>query len=80
LKGIATLPEYRGRGVASALLLRGILDARSRCFKTFWLESTPDAVGLYRRFGFCDVEVLKMDVTVDGKEQTIEFIAMKRTN
>ncbi len=52
LYGLATLPEYRGHGVATALMVRAIFDASALGFPTAVLQAPPGAVSLYRRLGF----------------------------
>jgi ribosomal-protein-alanine N-acetyltransferase len=54
---IATAPEARRRGIAAALLARGLErlqeDGVRRCFLEVRADNLP-AVALYRRFGFCE--------------------------
>ncbi len=52
LYGLATLAEYRGRGVGSTLMVRAISDAGALGFRTAVLQAPPGAVRLYRRLGF----------------------------
>lgn len=52
LYGLGTLPEYRGHGVATALLVRAVFDAGALGFRTAVLQAPPGAGGLYRRLGF----------------------------
>ncbi len=55
IKRMFTLPEYRGQGVASRLLVALEERARSKGFRECWLETgmkQVDAVALYRKNGY----------------------------
>lgn len=54
---IALLPEWRGRGLGSALM-RGLIEAAAAAGKavTIHVEKFNPALGLYRRLGFREVE------------------------
>lgn len=52
LYGLATLPEYRGRGVATNIMVHAISEAKQLGFRTAVLQAPPGAVSLYRRLGF----------------------------
>lgn len=63
---VITASEHRGKGLASALVTRLIAEARAKSIPELWLY-TPDQQGLYRRFGWQDVEqrnIADEDVTV----------------
>jgi GNAT superfamily N-acetyltransferase len=49
-----TLPAYRRRGIASELLRRTVLEARSRAVSALMLQSTDDGRSIYERSGFVD--------------------------
>lgn len=54
---IALLPEWRGRGVGTALLRDVLAEAdRERVDVTLYVELSNRAWGLYRRLGFVEVE------------------------
>ncbi|WP_433057386.1 GNAT family N-acetyltransferase [Dactylosporangium sp. CS-033363] len=59
LKRMYVAPEYRGRGVAKALL-RAVEDvARSAGRTRMWLETgtaQPEAIGLYERCGYARID------------------------
>jgi len=55
LADVFVKPEYRGRGVATALIQRVEAEARSAGINELYLY-TPDAAGLYRRLGWNTVE------------------------
>ncbi len=62
LKSMRTHPEYLRRGVARALLLRLIAEARSRAITRLSLETGSGpafepALALYRRHGFTEGEI-----------------------
>ncbi|MGE3796192.1 MAG: GNAT family N-acetyltransferase, partial [Thermomicrobiales bacterium] len=52
LSWIATLPEYRGRGIATKLVERLVATSDSRGYPELQLASQAQAVGLYAQFGF----------------------------
>jgi ribosomal protein S18 acetylase RimI-like enzyme len=50
--GVGTLPEARRRGIASAVTLRALLDARARGYRVAMLQSSALGYNVYRRLGF----------------------------
>ncbi len=50
--GVTTLPEFRGRGIGSAMTLSPLIDARNQGYAIGVLFSSEMAVGIYRRLGF----------------------------
>jgi GNAT superfamily N-acetyltransferase len=66
LASVFVLPEWRGRGIASALIRRVEEEAAASGFRQFYLY-TPDQQTLYRRLGWQDHEALSYrgeDVTI----------------
>ena len=57
---VATLPEARGRGLASVLLAHALADARERGNTTTTLEATQLGRGLYERLGYRPLGVVQM--------------------
>ncbi|GGO73036.1 GNAT family N-acetyltransferase [Bowmanella pacifica] len=51
LRKFATLPEYQGRGIGSAVLKEAISRARHLGLTRFWCDARQSASELYRRFG-----------------------------
>lgn len=51
LRGMATTPEVRGRGVGAALLRRGMAHAVSLGGEVFWCNARVTAQGFYERLG-----------------------------
>jgi GNAT superfamily N-acetyltransferase len=49
---VATLPQARGHGLATAICLTALREARQRGHHTAVLHSTPMAVKIYRQLGF----------------------------
>jgi predicted GNAT family acetyltransferase len=52
ISAVATRPESRGRGLATAITRRVLEDSRDRGFVTASLQATAAAEGLYHRLGF----------------------------
>lgn len=50
--GIATVPEARRRGIARAMVLRAIHEARQEGYRIVVLSPTDMSEGIYRRLGF----------------------------
>lgn len=55
VKHVSTLPAYRRRGIASALTVRTLEDARSMGCRYAALTSSPEGYPVYRRLGFEEV-------------------------
>lgn len=49
---VATLPEVRGRGLATRLLAHTLLEARADGALTTTLEASPDGAPVYERMGY----------------------------
>lgn len=58
--GVATLPDSRGRGIASWLLLRALAGARERGALTASLQATRAGAPIYERLGFADFGFIEM--------------------
>ena len=56
---VYTAPEYRGRGLASALLRRIIRDARELDLGNLWLLASREGKAVYKRLGFEDERPFK---------------------
>lgn len=68
--GMSCLPECRGVGLGTALLVRGLQWARSVGVRKLTLEvfATNDrAIGLYRKMGFAEEARLKGQYLIDGE-------------
>ena len=52
---VATRPDARGAGLASAALSATLAQARSRGVRTASLQATPMGLGVYRRLGFVPI-------------------------
>lgn len=52
LYNIATRPEYRGRGIGSAMTVQPLVDARAAGHQTAILQASADGQSLYARLGF----------------------------
>jgi len=53
---VATVPEHRRRGYATALVARAVSDARAAGASWSWLQASDAAAGLYERVGFTLLE------------------------
>lgn len=66
LRGMATLPEYEGKGYGRLALLHCIDHARKYGGQRIWCNARENALGFYQRMDF---EVLGGPYSVDGKHQ-----------
>jgi GNAT superfamily N-acetyltransferase len=57
---VGTIPEARGRGLASRLLLRALADARERGCRTTTLQATRAGHPVYTRLGYRDLGRIQM--------------------
>jgi GNAT superfamily N-acetyltransferase len=64
LRGMATLPELRGRGLGAAVLQSCLLHVASRGATILWCNARTGALGYYLKLGF----------TTEGEEFEIEGI------
>ncbi|KAJ5152732.1 uncharacterized protein N7482_009210 [Penicillium canariense] len=78
LQVLATLPEYRGYGIGSALLKEGLDEGMNSGLTDFWLEASNDGHDLYEKFGFQDVEPIPVDLAKYGGEGMARLRAMRR--
>ena len=71
LRKYATLPEYQGQGVGTAVLEAIFVHLRQRPLTCFWCDARESAIGFYRRFGMqvegerfykSDVPYVKMSI------------------
>lgn len=58
--GVATPPEYRGRGIASWLMLRALAEGREQGALTASLQATKAGAPIYERLGFADFGFIEM--------------------
>jgi GNAT superfamily N-acetyltransferase len=49
---VYTVPDFRGRGIGSALVATAIAEARELGLRRLYLQPTEDSRGLYERAGF----------------------------
>lgn len=61
---MALLPEWRGKGVGSALMEHLLEYARSQCYALIELNAQTQAVQFYRRFGFAGMGEVFMDAGI----------------
>lgn len=60
IEWVATRPDARGRGLATALLAQALLDSRERGSTTSTLEATRAGAPIYRRLGYRPLGALQM--------------------
>lgn len=79
LRTMAVLPEFSRRGIGAGLLQRCLKHADARGLKA-WVEASPVGLGLYRKFGWEEVERLEIPLEEwGGKEgQRITMTYMLR--
>lgn len=79
LQVLATLPEYCGKGVGSALLQQGLSTGRGLGLNDYWIDASADGHDLYAKFGFVDTEPVILDVEKYGGVGTICIMGMRKT-
>jgi ribosomal protein S18 acetylase RimI-like enzyme len=57
---VATRPEARGRGLATALMRQALAEARQRGLETTSLQATQMGRDIYARLGYRDLGVIQM--------------------
>jgi GNAT superfamily N-acetyltransferase len=57
---VATLPEHRGKGLASAIVAQLLSAARERGMRTGTLQASRAGAPVYERLGFADVGFIEM--------------------
>ncbi|KAF7715441.1 Uncharacterized protein PECH_007137 [Penicillium ucsense] len=78
LQVLATLPEYRGFGMGSALVKIGLDEGMKMGLKVFWLEASADGYPLYQKFGFEVVEPYSFDLTKYGGDGPVQVRVMQK--
>jgi GNAT superfamily N-acetyltransferase len=76
LAATGTSSNWRKQGAASMLLQQGLLIADRNGLPSY-VEGTPSAMKLYRKFGFADVEHIKLDCS-PWKEGEFFNVCMRR--
>ncbi|KAJ5261270.1 hypothetical protein N7478_011865 [Penicillium angulare] len=76
LEILGTLPEYRGYGIASALMKVGLDQAKKEGLNQFWIYASIDAEGLYRKYGFKEIDAVRRDITKYGGVGNSNIIGM----
>jgi len=77
--GIAVLPEFRGRGIGTALLREALQRARAFGFTRIELAyraGNARVAALYERFGFVREGVQRNAVRVDGAYEDLVCMAL----
>jgi len=49
---VATIPDYRGKGIGTTVTLAPLMDAKKRGYEIAWLESSEMGENCYKRIGF----------------------------
>jgi ribosomal protein S18 acetylase RimI-like enzyme len=60
ITGVATLPEYQGRGLATRLMAVALGRAQARGMTSTSLQASPSGTGVYARLGYRDLGRLPM--------------------
>lgn len=58
--GVATVPGYRGKGLAAAIVARMLTEARERGMRTGTLQASAAGSPVYQRLGFSDVGFIEL--------------------
>ena len=70
---MAVLPEWRGRGVGSALLVAALTEARGRRQRRVELSAQSRAVPFYERHGFSAIGDEYLDAGIPHRTMTLEL-------
>ena len=63
LSSLATWPEHRGHGYATAVTRYFVDEARMRGCREIRLNTSPEGAGIYRRLGFgYEVDAMRLDL------------------
>jgi GNAT superfamily N-acetyltransferase len=57
---VGTMPDARGRGVATGLMRQALLEARERGCETTSLQATAMGRPVYRRLGYRELGAIEM--------------------
>lgn len=57
VRGVYTLPEYRGKGICTQLMMNLVECGRKRGLTEIQLDSTEDGYSIYKKIGFKDAEL-----------------------
>ncbi|KAJ5179337.1 hypothetical protein N7492_002547 [Penicillium capsulatum] len=79
LSVLATLPEYRGQGIASALISHGIAEGVKSGLKHFWLNGSLDGHAIYERHGFRNIEPTELNFAKYGGVGKSVVVGMRKT-
>ena len=72
LSVLATLPEYRRKGIGSQLLRRGLEEADEKGYES-WINASPQGLALYKRHGWEEVGFVDINIGEwGGKEGIID--------
>lgn len=71
---VYTLPQWRGQGIATALLEKLIAYAKGEQISRLWLRATSAGIGLYQRVGFSSLSdgdpstaLVEMELFLSGR-------------
>lgn len=56
VRGVYTIPEYRGKGICTRLMMDLVERGRKRGLSAIQLDSTKDGYSIYKKVGFEDAE------------------------
>ncbi|KAJ5548554.1 hypothetical protein N7513_005788 [Penicillium frequentans] len=80
LQVLATLPEYRCRGIGSSLVQHGLAEAEALGISDLWLTASAHGHALYLKYGFRDLESIftHEDIAKYGGSGDPKVMAMGR--
>ena len=71
---MALLPEWRGKGVGSAIMGHLLEYARSQRYARIELNAQTQAMEFYRRFGFAEVGEMFMDAGIPHIRMQLQLV------
>ncbi|KAJ5639944.1 uncharacterized protein N7484_007806 [Penicillium longicatenatum] len=80
LQVLATLPDFRLRGIGSSLVRHGLAEAEALGLSDLWLTASADGHDLYTKYGFQDLESVftHEDIAKYGGSGDPKIMAMGR--
>jgi len=77
LRGMATLEDFRGQGLSSALLRMAFPIIKNNHVDLLWCNARTNAVGFYENVGFKKIKEYSSKLSISDTEET-KFVVMEK--